>query len=231
MAGIRDLVVAVPAKNEEALLPGCLRSVRTSVTALARVRPDIAVRVVVALDECTDGSADIALDHGALIASPEGAGVGTARDSAIRHGLEDLAVRDLSTTWVACTDADSRVPRSWLVRQVMWAEGGVDLVVGTVEPFDTEDAASLAAWHSRHQLAEGHRYVHGANLGIRASRWRQAGGFGPLSLHEDVSLVGRVRGCTTQWVATDTTRVRTSGRSRSRVEGGFGSFVHGLGSA
>ena len=231
MSSIRDLVVAVPVKNEEALLPECLRSVFASVQALAGIRPDIDVCVVVALDGCTDRSAWIARENGALTVCPGGSGVGTARDSAIRTGLQHLGVRDHSAAWVSCTDADSRVASSWLVRQVMWAERDLDLVIGTVEPFDTEDALTLVAWQERHQLGEGHHYVHGANLGVRASRWREVGGFGPLTLHEDVSLVGRVRGHTTSWVATDTTRVRTSGRSRSRVDGGFGSFVRELGSA
>lgn len=229
--GIRDLVVAVPAKNEETLLPECLGSVFASVRALQAIRPDIRVSVVVALDHCTDGSEVVARERGALTVQVDGAGVGAARDSAIHRGLDHLGVRDDSTTWVACTDADSRVPRNWLVRQVMWAERDIDLVVGTVEPFDTEDAVALVAWQERHLLAEDHRHVHGANLGVRAARWREVRGFGPLTLHEDVAFVARVRDLTQRWVATDTTRVRTSGRSTSRVDGGFATFVAGLGSA
>ena len=71
---------------------------------------------------------------------------------------------------------------------------------------------ALAAWHARHQLVEGHAHVHGANLGIRADRWRAVGGFGQRTVGEDVDLVERVRAVTGRWVATDTTRVLTSGR-------------------
>lgn len=228
---IRHLVVAVPAKDEEVLLPGCLHSVSASVAVLSTVRPDVTACVVVALDSCTDGSAEVARAHGALAVRSPGSGVGTARDTAIRQGLDHLAVQDHHAAWVACTDADSRVPSNWLVHQVMWAERDVDLVVGTVEPFDAEDPMALLAWQERHHLAEGHQYVHGANLGVRSSMWRDVGGFGPRTLHEDVSLVGRVRARTPRWVATDTTRVRTSGRSHNRVPGGFGGFIRGLGSA
>ena len=93
----------------------------------------------------------------------------------------------------------------------MWAERGADLVVGTAEPVGVARAEALAAWHARHLLVEGHGHVHGANLGVRADRWRAVRRFGPRTVGEDVGLVERVRGVTDRWVATDTTRVLTSG--------------------
>ncbi len=42
------------------------------------------------------------------------------------------------------------------------------------------------------------------------------------------ALVARVKEATSSWVATDTTRVRTSGRSAGRVDGGLAAFVAGL---
>ncbi len=72
---------------------------------------------------------------------------------------------------------------------------------------------------------EGHAHVHGANLGIRASRWRNVGGFRDLRIHEDVELVSRVRAHTRRWVATVTIRIRTSGRSGSRVTGRFADYL------
>jgi hypothetical protein len=70
--------------------------------------------------------------------------------------------------------------------------------------------------------------VHGANLGVRADRWRQVGRFGHRTVGEDVDLVERVRAVTDRWVATDTTRVLTSGRSHSRVQDGFASWLRAL---
>ncbi len=228
MTGIRSLMVSIPARNEEQLLPRALSGVDAAIGALRGIRPSISTCLVVALDGCSDRSRDIALEHGALTVETVDRGVGAARDTAITHGLRALGAFDLATTWVASTDADTIVPANWLVRQVMWAERGTDLVIGTVEPFSVEDPSALAAWHERHQLAEGHQHVHGANLGVRASCWRDAGGFGPLTLHEDVALVARVKEATSSWVATDTTRVRTSGRSAGRADGGFAAFVTGL---
>ena len=95
---------------------------------------------------------------------------------------DDLHDRRLDTYGqiVVSTDADTVVPSRWLVRHVMWAERGADLVVGTAEPVGVARGEALAAWHARHQLVEGHTHVHGANLGVRADRWRhRCAGMGP----------------------------------------------------
>jgi len=154
--------------------------------------------------------------------------VGAARDAAVARGLEVLGGPDEATTWLACTDADTVVPPRWLLRQVRWADQGLDLVVGTAEPVGVDRPETLVAWHARHRLVEGHEHVHGANLGVRASRWREVGGFGDRRLGEDVHLVERVRAVSDHTVATDTTRVLTSGRSRSRVAAGFAGYLGDL---
>lgn len=228
MSRVGQVVVAIPARDEEVLLPGCLRSVMAAVAVLEEARPGIRVSVVVALDGCTDGSARVVGAWGVEVVSLGGVGVGAARDAAVECGLESLGGPRGTRTWIACTDADTVVPTVWLLRQVMWAERGIELVVGTAEPVGVEGRAALAAWHARHRLVEGHEHVHGANLGVRADRWRGAGGFGRHRVGEDVGLVERVRGVTDRWVATDTLRVLTSGRSHSRVDDGFAGYLRTL---
>lgn len=41
---------------------------------------------------------------------------------------------ELAHTWIACTDADTRVPRHWLTGQLESAESGVDVVTGAMAP-------------------------------------------------------------------------------------------------
>jgi glycosyltransferase involved in cell wall biosynthesis len=229
VSAVENLVVAIPARDEESLLPACLRSVTAAVAVLREARPGIHLVVAVALDGCTDGSARVVGEWDVARVVLPGRGVGAARDAAIQRGLSVLRMPREGATWVACTDADTVVPSRWLVRHVMWAERGADLVVGTAEPVGVARGEALAAWHARHQLVEGHTHVHGANLGVRADRWRQVGGFGQRTVGEDVDLVERVRTLTGRWVATDTTRVLTSGRPRSRVDGGFADYLRDLG--
>ena len=220
------VVVAVPARDEETLLGDCLASVAVASARLRLRRPRLRTVVVVALDGCTDGSADVASAYGALTVHLGGAGVGRARDAAIAAGLSAVAPSAEARVWIACTDADTVVSPAWLHRQVRLAECGVDLVVGTVEPFGVESAQVLSGWYARHSLTEGHEHVHGANLGVRASHWRGHGGFGPATVGEDVGLVERIRGSgRATCLATDTTRVRTSGRLVSRVDGGFATYL------
>ncbi|UJH70140.1 glycosyltransferase family 2 protein [Ornithinimicrobium sp. INDO-MA30-4] len=225
MKNIHQVVVAIPVRNEEALLPACLKSVAMAISTLRQVYPGVRTCVVVALDGCTDGSGAVALSSGNQIVTLAGVGVGATRDAAIVHGLSCLSGPQMTQTWLACTDADTVVPPTWLVRQLMWANSGMDLVVGTVEPFGLDDPRLLATWHSKHQLTEGHPHVHGANLGVRASTWSEVDGFGPRSAHEDVALVARSRSHTSRWVATDTTRVATSGRRVGRAESGFADYL------
>ncbi len=228
MRPVDHVVVAIPVRDEEALLPACLRSVAAAAAVVQDARPGIRLSVALCLDGCADGSARVAREWDVVVTTLAGEGVGPARDAAVERGLAALGGPPEGSTWIACTDADTVVPSRWLARHVLWAEQGADLVVGTAEPVGAGRGDVLAAWHARHELVEGHAYVHGANLGVRADRWRQVGGFGPRTVGEDVGLVTRVRAATDRWVATDTTRVITSGRLHSRVDDGFAGYLRTL---
>lgn len=228
MTRVSHLVVAIPVHNEQALLGASLDAVHMAVDTLAQVHPDVHTVVAVALDGCSDGSARIATQAGTHVVELTCAGVGVSRDAAALHGLTILDRPKESRTWLACTDADTLVPANWLVRQLIWADSGKDMVLGTVEPFGVEDPEILAAWRSRHWLVEGHSHVHGANLGVRISTWRAAGGFGQHTTHEDVTLAAKVQATAAQWVATDTIRVRTSGRVKGRAPSGFADYLREL---
>ena len=130
--------------------------------------------------------------------------------------------------WLANTDADTEVPDTWLSSQVRIAAAGTDMVVGTVTPSGL-DPVRHDQWCANHVLAEGHSHVHGANLGVRMSTYLRAGGFADVGVHEDLDMVTRVRAITSKWVATHVTSVTTSGRDQSRVDGGFASYIAGLG--
>jgi hypothetical protein len=75
--------------------------------------------------------------------------VGTLRCCCVRRGRRPARTRPLrrslhlESTWLANTDADSRVPEDWLVRQLEFADAGWDVVLGSVEPDSAERNLSL----------------------------------------------------------------------------------------
>lgn len=224
---VEHAVVAIPARDEEASVGSCLASVLDATERLRTRRPGVRVTVVVALDRCTDRTAPRVAAFPVTAVVVDAGSVGVARAAAVEAGLAlgSGAGPNDPATWIACTDADGVVPSSWLTTQVDLADGGVDLVVGTVEPAGPIDPRLLAAWRARHALRDGHAHVHGANLGVRASTYRAVGGFPGLPLHEDAALVEAVRASGAPWVATDRTRVRTSARLAGRVVGGFAGYL------
>ena len=118
------------------------------------------------------------------------------------------------------TDLDKSVVETAYAR---WAPI-YDAVCGPVSVDDWRALApgARATWARRYCDADGHRHVHGANLGVAAHAYLRAGGFPPLACSEDVALVDLLiaTGATLAWSAAP--RVVTSGRLDPRVRGGFG---------
>ena len=73
--------------------------------------------------------------------------------------------------------------------------------------------------------ADGHRHIHGANLGVSADAYRRVGGFRPLASSEDVALVEALQnsGASIAWSAAP--RVVTSARRNFRAPLGFGATL------
>ncbi|WAL40563.1 glycosyltransferase [Brevibacterium sp. BRM-1] len=249
------ICAVVPACNEEDHIGACLAALDTARRVLAVEAPGWSSHVVVVLDACTDATEEIVRQHPGVQAirvqercagAARAAGAAAALDgpaAAPRPGPvpQQAAVPQQRQTppqakaaaapapelWLACTDADSTVPATWLVDHVRAAQAGWDARVGTVEPLLGEDftAADAQRWASQHTLGPGHPHVFGANLGISAHAYRAVGGFAPLHVGEDVDIVERIRARGLPVQATAEAPVTTSARPRSRVAGGFASYL------
>jgi glycosyltransferase involved in cell wall biosynthesis len=90
-----DVTVVVPARNAEAMLPGCLDSI-------ARQDP---AEIIVVDGRSTDRTLAIAQEHGATILSDEGRGLPAART---------IGARAASTRWVCLVDSDVIMPEGSL---------------------------------------------------------------------------------------------------------------------
>lgn len=213
--------VVIPARNEEARIDACLRSLAVAI-AEARAVADVSVTVVA--DDCSDGTEAIVASHaGVRVLRSRGANVGLARAVGAHREIAD------GCTWLAHTDADSTVPPNWIVEQVAAAQAGVDVLIGTVRPnFDELTPEQVAHWRATHVRGRPNGHVHGANLGVRVSTYLAAGGFLPLLEHEDNDLVDRTRGVGSITLASDRAEVVTSGRLVGRTMGGYAGHLRAI---
>ncbi len=211
--------IVVPAHNEEGCIAAALEAIH-----VAAAHPALAgehVRVVVVLDSCTDATGAIAASCGVEVITLNARNVGAVRAAGASLLLADGA------RWLAFTDADTVVSPEWLVRQL---ELGADAVCGSIGVSDWRihgaQADALREDFTRGYCdADGHRHIHGANLGVSAAAYVRAGGFPPLACSEDVALVRALEasGARIAWSAAP--RVATSARIDARARGGFGDAI------
>lgn len=224
-------MVVVPAHDEQDRIGACVRSVRWAAEAVlspsARGSMPSGVRqveVVVALDDCTDGTAAAVADPLVHLVHLDARCVGAARGEGIRRGRAVLDGHDARSVLVVNTDADCVVPRDWLIELVTLA-GDHDVVLGEVQPDPSEmSPTSLEAWWLRHPRGRGS--LHGANLAVRLDAYVHVGGFAPLRDQEDLLLVRALRAAGASVVGG--TRVMTSGRRTGRLQKGFAGYLRAL---
>jgi glycosyltransferase involved in cell wall biosynthesis len=222
---LEQAVVVVPAHNELAHLPCCLRALTTAALCLP-----VPVLTVVVLDSCDDGSDSLVATFGPDVhfVSVDAGNVGAARAAGFEYSRSVLAEIALERTWYATTDADSAVNADWLVRMT---HVNADMVLGVVRipvwrHFPVEVARRyLRAYHSK---GHGHNHIHGANMGFRADVYWQVGGFRALAAGEDVELVTRFEVAGMRIHRDTKLSVATSDRRDSRAPGGFSSHLRGL---
>lgn len=218
------VAVLIPARNEEALLPRCLRSIAEACQSLpAGVTTD----VVVAADNCFDGTAAIAremLGSTGIVIEHNCRSAGTARAIAARVALARYD-GPLDRCWLANTDADSFVPADWLTTQLHAAQQQVHALAGIidVDSFAEHDPGVPQRFRDTYLIAKdgSHPHVHGANLGVRADRYVAAGGWSDLVSGEDHDLWNRLALSGARRASIAQLRVTTSGRRNGRAPAAF----------
>jgi glycosyltransferase involved in cell wall biosynthesis len=221
---IGRIAVVIPARDEEATLDSCLTSVRAAARRVA-----VPVDVVLVLDSCTDGSARIAARHPLVRTVSVGFGnVGRSRAHGAELALALAHEHDAEELWLAFTDADGRVPSGWLAEHLRAARRA-DVYLGAVVPvLDELDPARRRVWLDRHPPGATLGHVHGANLGMRSSAYRAAGGFAPLETAEDVHLAERLRASGAVVSASEREPVVTSARLTGRAPRGYAGYLAAL---
>lgn len=228
-APIQAVAVIIPAHDEEADVDAAMHSV--SAAAKCSGLPTVAVMV---LDACTDRTEEVVRHRMQDDRSVEWLCVAAAvrRASSSREvGLQSIVavMADrcaFDRIAVLSTDADSVVPRSWVVDHVRHLDVGDDAVAGVVDLAPDPGDVSYELWRAEYTALfrpDGwHPHVHCANLAVRLDVLIAAGGFGHLKRAEDIDLWRRIQALTTTTVRCDQASiVRTSHRLEGRVDGGF----------
>jgi cellulose synthase/poly-beta-1,6-N-acetylglucosamine synthase-like glycosyltransferase len=218
------VAIVIPARNEEELVAGSINGVLAAVRRASLSR----CWVVVVADSCTDATAAIAArllhGHGEVVTCRLAA-VGPARRLGTDAALARFAAHPAEKIWLANTDADTEVPDHWLQQQLLWAYAGFHGVAGTVtiknmRVDDRDVSEEMMSDYIVH--ADGtHPHIHGANLGVRADAYRDAGGWSGLALSEEHCLWRRLRSRQWRLASSAAFPVDTSARLVGRAPGGF----------
>lgn len=220
--------VVIPAQNERAKLPACLRAALT-----AALCAPIPVTIVVVLDGCDDGSDELAGVYGPDVhfISVDVHNVGTAR--AVGFGYARSLLRATTRCWFATTDADSRVDPNWLIHQL---NVGADMVLGVVRVTDWRQhnpdvVERYLRCYGKDSVngQDAHEHVHGANMGFSAKAYWRVGGFRTLPTGEDVDLVERFEAAGYRIHRDTDLSVITSARTQARAPLGFAHHLRQLG--
>lgn len=115
--------VVIPAHNEEKYIGKCLEAISK---AAEKARP-LETEVIVVANRCTDGTAEIARQHGAAVLPNEDRSI-----SAIRN----MGVRAASGEIIVTIDADSCMTEGSLLEIKQMLESGKFVGGGTVSKFD-----------------------------------------------------------------------------------------------
>lgn len=207
--------IIIPAHNEEQVISSCLAAVQCAGHHPA-LKGEL-VETIVVLDDCTDATCVLAAATGAMTVSVRARNVGMAR----AVGAQAMLAR--GARWLAFTDADTVVSEAWLANQLALQ---VDVVCGTVcvqdwSPHGSNADLLQAHFGETYFDRDGHRHVHGANLGVSAEAYREVGGFKHLTCGEDEALVAALVAAGRQVAWSSLPRVVTSARVEARAPGGF----------
>jgi glycosyltransferase involved in cell wall biosynthesis len=220
MTGLRA-VVAVPARDEEALVGRCVRAL-----AAQRGVAQHAYEVVLVLDGCTDATRERARQAAGdlclhVIERPP-LGVGAARRLGMDIACERLLAAGAPDGLVATTDADSEVEPGWLAALLDAAAhgaraiGGEVLVEGVDDGIARRRAVRLAA-RLRALPGAAHPHFSGASIAVTADTYRRVGGLEPHAALEDEAFARALARARVPIARIAGARVRTSPRPAGRA--------------
>ena len=240
---MKDSVVAIPVKDEANRIGSCLAALsRQSIPAN---------HVVLLLNNCTDGTADIvrALPQGphrlhVIECELEGASAsaGVARGLAMNYAASLLSEGVLLTT-----DADAEVPANWVETNLRAIDEGADAVCGraVIDPVEAllipphlheDDAREVAYGRLLDEIASivlpdpadpwpRHREESGASIAMSVAMFRRIGGLPSRPSGEDRALIALLRSLDALVRHDPHISVTVSGRIEGRARDGMADTI------
>jgi glycosyltransferase involved in cell wall biosynthesis len=192
--------------------------------------------IILAADASTDRTMEIGekiLGNKGLVVNTSQGNVGCARKIAANTALKRFGTsKSLEQCWLANTDADCKVPSSWLIDQIEWANTGIQALAGIVK---VDSFFEHAPWVSKRFQEEyilhpdgTHPHVHGSNFGVRADAYQRVGGWQDLETAEDHDLWNRLLLLGVPVLSPSKLWVYTSGRIKGRAPKGFADTLAGI---
>lgn len=252
-----DVLVAVPARDEEQRVASCLDSVAAALRQSRAAGSVTRAAVAVAVHRSTDRTAEVVADTLAAWtdletfchADADSTTVGAVGGRLVAQACQALALGPGPRSWLFSTDADSVVPGSWVTDLLAHADASAAHCVAGMVALEgwRPHPAALAAYERivagdmdvdvRNGEAgsedgtgdgKGHRNVYGANLAVRLDAYAACGGFPSVPHGEDHGLVSRLRSAGHGVVAVHQPAVVTSGRVPGRARHGLGDLLERL---
>lgn len=121
---MKGISFIIPCYNEEQFIRDCIRSIKNDTEDMPNTE------IIVIDNNCTDSTADIARDEGAIVVSEDQKGVVFARQRGYLESKYDL---------IANIDADSRIPLGWTETALKTMSD--DSVVAVTGPLIYDDAS------------------------------------------------------------------------------------------
>lgn len=181
--------VVIPAYNEEKALPECLGSL---------VKQDFSkeeFEVIVVDNNSTDKTYSVAqkfkkrLNLRIVLEKKKGRGHARYTGFKIAKGK-----------YILSTDADTKVPQSWIRKSVKYLEK--DSVVAVTGPCKIQDCPPITnivfntmqpTAMTLYKLAFGHYWLNGFNFGVKKEVYKKSGGFNPnLNTMEDMDITKKI---------------------------------------
>lgn len=236
-----DIIVAIPAHDEQHRIDACLTSVLRSVETAVQAGVVGRALVTVSAHRCLDATSSVAeaalaswpsafpeVVQTAVLADETSCTVGDVRARMIAAASERLPAGP--HCWLFSTDADSVVPPEWIAQTLEHAATTNAVAVAGMVDVVGWRSTSAARRRYRHiiregQTSTGHRHVYGANLAVRSDAYLAVGGFKSVAHGEDTCLVESLRAANFQVASTFAPVVATSGRVPGRAHDGLGSLL------